>query len=243
MRNLTMINKLVASLALVGAALMVSHAAHADTSSELESLGNNEKIVRRANQLDSRSRVGIVQGRTVPRNWRLEAGVNYGPVAAGDSYLLTQNLGGQLDLHINPKFSLGVRYSKAFNQLTQEGKQRFENARVAQANGETFRVPKIDYPEQTVMGMINWYMLYGKINLFDWSVVQFDIYSLAGYGQVKLSSGNTNTWTAGGGIGFWLTKHVSSRFELRYQNYADQGNDSSRNLNLIVANAGLGVLL
>lgn len=236
-RNL--IRKLfVASLA-VAAALP----AFADVSKDLASLGSNEAIVRRANQLDSRTRVSVVQGRTVPRNWRLELGVNYGPVAAGDSYLRTQNLGGQVDLHITPKFSLGVRYAQSFNSLTDEGKQQFDNARAAKARGGDYRIPDIDYPESTVMGVANWYMFYGKMNFFDLSVVQFDIYSLGGYGQVKLASGSTNTWTAGGGVGFWLSQHVTSRFELRYQTYQDQVYTGSRDLNLLVANFGLGVLL
>jgi outer membrane beta-barrel protein len=85
--------------------------------------------------------------------------------------------------------------------------------------------------------------MYGKINFFDVSVVQFDIYSLAGAGTMQLSSGSTPTYTAGGGIGFWLSQHVTSRLEVRYQNYQDTVYTGSRNLNLIVANLGLGVLL
>lgn len=245
MKTTQLIQKLIlgSMLALLSLPAMAS-----DVSKDLESLGSNEAIVRRANRIDSRTRVSIVQGRTVPRRWRLELGVNYGPVAAGDSYLRTQNLGGQVDLHITPKFSLGVRYAKAFNSLTDEGRSMYEAAREAYARGgdalANANIPSVDYPEQTVMGVFNWYMLYGKINLFDWTVVQFDIYSLGGYGKVTLSeSGPVDTWTAGGGVGFWLSKHASIRTELRYQTYKDQIQEGGRNLNLIVGNVGLGVLL
>jgi outer membrane beta-barrel protein len=194
--------------------------------------------------LNSSTRVGVVQGRNVDRNWRFELGVNYTPLTAGDSYLNTQNLGGQIDLHIAPQFSLGVRYSQAFNNLTQEGQAQFDRAHAARVNGDTFTIPNVDVPKSELLGVANWYMFYGKMNFFDISVVQFDIYSLAGYGQMQLNSGSTPTWTAGGGIGFWLSQHFTSRFEVRYQNYKDQLNtDSPRSLNVIAANVGFGVLL
>lgn len=234
-------------IALIAMALMVgvvTTQAEAKISDSLESLGSNPEVEKRAARVGSRNRVSIVQNRAVDRNWRLELGVNYGPVAAGDSYLRTQNLGGQVELHVTPRFSLGVRYAQAFNSLTPEGKQQFEAARNAKSRGAVdYRVPDIDYPKEQLFGTLTWYMMYGKINFFDLSVVQFDIYSLAGYGQVTLSSGNTDTWTAGGGVGFWFTKHITSRFEMRYQTYADQVYTGARNLDLIVANFGLGVLL
>ncbi len=237
----TLVKGLVAVLALASLASQ----AHATVSDDLSSLGTNAESIKRANRLESRSRVAIVQNRTVDRHWRIEVGTNYGAVASGDSYLQTQNLGFDADLHISPKFSLGVRYAKAFNQLTPEGKNIFDAAQAAKNSGQPNfgNFPAVDYQESSILGMINWYMMYGKINFFDVSVVQFDIYSLAGAGTVQLSSGSAPTYTAGGGIGFWFSQHVTSRLELRYQTYADHPAGGSRNLNLIVANLGLGVLL
>jgi outer membrane immunogenic protein len=228
----------------ISVVIMSVNSARADVSKELESLGSNKEASQRATHLDSRTRVGLVQNRSVNRSMRFELGMNYGAVASGDSYLQTQNLGGQLDFHFTPKFSLGVRYEKTFNNLTPEGQQVFDNAHRSQAAGDTNgRIPDLDYKESEVMAIANWYMIYGKINMFDASIVQFDIYSLGGYGRATLASGDTPTWTAGAGIGFWISQHFTSRFELRYQNYTDQVYSGSRNLNLIVANMGLGVLL
>jgi len=178
-------------------------------------------------------------------------GASYGPAAFGDSYLNTQTLSGNVDLHVTPQFSLGFRYAKAFNQLTAQGRNRFEQARIDNTMTGNFTRPQISYPDDQMMGVMNWYMTYGKVNLFDWRVVQFDIYSLAGYGQIRVAtdfngqtlSNWTNTWTAGGGIGFWISQHVTSRFELRYQGYSDQQYTGSRDLNLVVGTFGLGVLL
>ena len=224
---------------------LVAISAHAQVSKDLEGLGD-KKAEAKASQLDSRARVGIVQGRTVDRNWRFELGANYGGVAAGDSYLNTSNLGGTIDLHINPKVSVGIHYSKAFNSLTSEGQDRFN-----QGSGTNYSIPQISYPEQTVMGVVDWYMLYGKMNFFDIKTIQFDIYSLAGAGQVQTSTSYANvsssawstTYTAGGGIGFWINQHFTTRLELRYQRYTDQVYTGSRDLNLIVGSLGFGVLL
>lgn len=241
---------LVQFAALLALALVASHA-YGDVSSDLEALGTNRQVNERASRLESRTRMAIVQGRAVDRNWRLEFGTSYGAAAFGDAYLNTQNLGANVDLHITPKVSIGVRYAKAFNQLTAEGKNRVDQARVSNANTGDYTVPQISYPDEQVMGVLDWYMTYGKINLFDWKTVQFDIYSLAGYGQIKIDtryggqdlSEWTGTWTAGGGIGFWLSQHFTTRFELRYQNYSDRQYAGSRDVNLVVGTLGLGVLL
>lgn len=232
-------------------ACLISSQAFSSASEDLEGLGANRQIKDRAAHLENRTRIGVVQGRAVDRNWRMELGASYGPVAYGNSYLYTQNAGLNADLHINPRFSLGFRYSRAFNQLTNEGKSQFDQARATNTSSGAFQKPQVSYPEDEMMGVVNWYMTYGKVNFFDMKTVQFDLYSLAGYGQVKmttdinnkLDSAWTSTWTAGLGLGFWLSQHFSIRFEGRYQTYADQVYTGSRNLNLIVGTVGLGVLL
>jgi len=215
----------------------------------MESLGTNKESIERANKLESRARIAIVQNRAVDRHMRLELGVNYGPVAAGDSYLNTQNLGASVDFHIVPQFSLGVRFAQAYNSLTSEGKSQFDTYRANIAAGKMdTTAPEISYPEQTLMGIATWYMMYGKLNFFDVKTVQFDLYSLAGAGTQKLSTNDGNeydapTYTAGGGIAFWLSNHFTSRIEARWQGYQDKVSTGNRDLNLIVANFGIGVLL
>ena len=168
MKKTTLLVRSVMSFALGAAIVLCAAHAHAatsnddDLSNELESLGSNQQSKDRAAHLDQRSRVGIVQGRAVDRNWRVELGANYGASAFGDNYLNTQNAGVNADLHINSHVSLGVHYAKAFSQLTSEGQQQFENAR-----SNVGITPQISFPEQSVMGVLNWYMTYGKINFFD----------------------------------------------------------------------------
>ena len=90
---------------------------------------------------------------------------------------------------------------------------------------------------------MNWYPLYGKINWFERSVVHFDIYALGGYGQVRLNSGPTSTYTAGGGIGLWITQHFTTRLEMRYQTYAAKYYAGTKDLDLTVGSLQMGWLL
>ena len=60
---------------------------------------------------------------------------------------------------------------------------------------------------------------------------------------MDLKSGSSDTWTAGGGVGFWWTKHMSSRFEVRHQAYQDQVYTVKRYVGMIVGTFGIGLLL
>lgn len=215
--------------------------AEVNLSKDFDSLGGNEKLYQRAKALDPKNRVSIVQKRVVDRNSRIELGVSYGLVAGGESYLNTQNLGASLDYHFTPYFSVGGRFAQSNNTLTSEGKDIYENARNQQSQGNTdFAVKAIDEPQQSMVGVVSFYPVYGKTNLFDLAVVQFDFYALAGYGQIKLESGWTSAVTAGGGVGFWLTQHIASRLEARWQGYSDR---DDRRVNSALISLGLGLML
>src|ERR1700692_3494402 len=147
-----------------------------DVSDDLDSLGGNDALMEKAKALDPANRSRIVQKRTVDRDWRLELGINYGNLVNGDTYLKTQDLGANLDLHINPRWSVGFRYQNYGNQLTPEGQRVFDEARAAQAAvGVAYSFPDIDYPIQSAMGVIDWYPVYGKTNFLDKSIAQFDV--------------------------------------------------------------------
>lgn len=238
MKKLTLITSAlltVSSLALAGGKT---------TTSRLDTLGGNEKLVEMATSMDPGNRSRIVQKRLVDRNNSLELGVSYGAVAGGDSYLKTQNLGASVDFHINPRFSIGARYYDFGNDLTPEGQRMFQEARNKyNAGGQVYAIPDIDYPLRSAMGTLSWYPVYGKTNLLDWGIAQFDLYLIGGYGKIELSSGWTNLSMAGTGVGLWLTKHLSARGEVRFQNYQDQIITGSRNINSLSMSLGFGLIL
>jgi outer membrane immunogenic protein len=208
---------------------------------DLDSLGSNKAIAERAKAIDANNRVRVVQNRSVDRDLRFEFGVNYGTIAGGDAYVDSSALGFMADFHITPKISLGVRHLDINSALSAEGK-RVMDASLADSN--VLR-PEIDFPESSTMGVITLYPMYGKLNFFDVGITQFDVYMLGGYGQMKTQNGSSPTWTAGGGIGIWWAKHISSRIEARYQDYQDTltTNGVSREQGITSFSVGIGFLL
>lgn len=214
-----------------------------DVQKDVDTLGGNRSLVEMAQAIDPENRSRIVQSRLVDRYNRLEIGLSYSGIAGGDSYLQSKSLGAALDFHFTPRWSAGLRYNDYGSDLTPEGKRVFDRARTDYQNGNTASYPDIDAPQRSAMAVLNWYPMYGKTNLLDRGIAQFDMYLLAGGGQIELASGPTSIWTAGGGIGIWMTQHFSARGELRYQNYQDQVITGSRQIHGVVGTLGLGFML
>jgi len=214
-----------------------------DMKKDFSTLGDNDAVEQRAKALDPKNKYKVVQGRAVDMNMRLEMGVNYGLTSGGDPYYSTQTLGANLDFHINPNWSVGGRYYHSYNALNSEGQAAFQSF----ANGFNNNVPAIDYPSDTTLGVINWYPIYGKLDLFG-QVTHFDIYFLGGYGVTNLSSGPAGTVAAGGGFGFWFTQHITARIEARYQEYNDHPyfdlpQSYTRQINEVVYMGSIGFML
>lgn len=218
-------------------------AKQADLSEDIDSLGGNQELMEMAQNIKSETRSRIVQDRLVPRRNRVEFGLSYGGVIGGDSYLKTQSLGFAMDYHITPRWSVGARYYDYGNNLTDEGQRVFDKARKNYQAGATGYAVDIDYPENAMMAVVNWYPVYGKTSFLDLGVTQFDLYFVGGGGQITLSSGATSLLTAGVGVSAWMTKHLTARAEMRYQTYKDQPVTGSRQLDTGVATLGLGWIL
>lgn len=215
----------------------------ANLSEDIDSLGGNQELMEMAKNIKSQTRTRIVQDRLVQRRQRLEFGLSYGSTFGGDSYVKTKSLGLSMDYHLTPRWSLGARYFDYGNSLTNEGSRIFEQARRNyEAGGRAYAVD-IDYPEHATMVLVNWYPIYGKTSFLDMGVTQFDLYLLGGGGQITLSSGTTSLLTAGAGIGAWISKNLSARAEMRYQNYKDQPLTGARSLDTVVGSLGLGWFL
>ncbi|PIT98843.1 MAG: outer membrane beta-barrel domain-containing protein [Bdellovibrionales bacterium CG10_big_fil_rev_8_21_14_0_10_45_34] len=215
----------------------------APVSYKLNTLGDNNEFLERAQALDSRQKVRVVQNRLVDRNLRLELGINGAFVSNSDSYVDTKLWGASADFHIIPQISLGVRYASYNNSLTPEGRRQFDEAVRRQAIGDDYIRPDVDFPLSSTMGVVTFSPLYGKLNFFNLGVTQFDIYGLAGYGQMTLNSGASNTWTAGGGVGVWWNNTFTSRVEVKHQSYEDQIISGTRTQGTVHFSLGVGVLL
>lgn len=225
-------------LSLLGVLVFSSLSYGKSVSEDLNSLGVNQDIVRKARKINPDNNVKIVQKRAVDREWRVEGSLGYGLLAGGNPYVDTQQIEGSLEVHITPRWSVGGRYYAFDNELSKEGNRVY--------NSGANVVPDVrDFPKDAYLASVSFYPIYGKVNLFNLNVTQFDLYLSAGYGQIQLGrSGSTDLMSFGGGVGFWFTNWLTSRLEIRYQTYEDTISDNTaRRLDQTVFALKVGFLL
>jgi outer membrane beta-barrel protein len=212
---------------------------------DFQTLGDNEEVVERVKNLDNQQRMRVVQNRLMDRNNRLEIALNAGYVSGADSYVQTKNLGGMLQYHITPRWSVGFVYDKDYNSLTSEGSRRYDTAYECQKTDVacTQRFPAVDFPLETKLLSVSFYPIYGKLNLFDSSIAQFDLYTSLGFGKKTLNSGETNVFAASFGVGVWINTFMTMRLEGRYENYKDLLQTENRSQNAASVIASLGVMV
>jgi outer membrane beta-barrel protein len=206
---------------------------------DFDTLGGNDVLLEKAKALNPDATIRVVQDRVVSRRKRMEIAPEYSNVLGGDSYNMTHNVGFNAHYHFTPQWSLGVKYNYSFNQLRPEGKFLIEDGAGA---GQPI-IPDIDYPKSQALALISWYPVYGKMNLYDLGVAHFDVYAIFGGGQIDLKSGSTATYTAGGGVGLWVSQHLSTRFEMRYQTYRASRYTGPVEMHTTVAGIQVGYLL
>lgn len=236
------------NLLITSVLLVLSINAFAQTvEAEFDNLGGNQIILEKARELNPDTKVEVVQDRIVPRKKRFEFAPEFsGTMGGDDTYTKSQNVGMNINYHINHRWSMGAKYNHTFNKLTAEGEAMVDAAyedRVNNPRNPTKPIPEIDYQKSESLLVLNWYPIYGKMNLFEKSIAQFDVYGLLGAGQVQLKSGTKPTYTLGAGIGFWMSPQISTRMELRYQKYNVEYITGPKNLDLAIASLQVGWLL
>ena len=204
-----------------------------DIMKDFDSLGGNDVLIDRARLLHPDKQIEIVQKRVVNRNGRSEFSLGYINVIGGDAYLQTQMLSLNYHFHINPRWAVGLGYFSAYNSLSREG--RFLIARDG-------LVPDVDQPDSGYELMVNFAPIYGKINLLDMGVLQFDMYAIGSYGGIRLKSGDTNTFGLGVGLGLWISQHLTSRLEIRQRFYRAQRFDGNVQIRTTLAGVSFGYM-
>jgi outer membrane beta-barrel protein len=219
--------------------LLSTVSARADIMEDFDNLGGNDVLMEKAKALEPDANISVVQDRVVNRFRRFEVSPEFASVLGGDSYLNTRGYGVNAHFHINPHWSLGVKYNSMTNELSPEGKNLINDSGLLGKN----IVPEMDYPKDQVLATVSFYPIYGKLNMFNKGIAHFDVYALAGGGNINLRSGSKSTLTAGGGVGFWVSQHLTTRFEMRYQTYDTQRTDGNAKIDLTVASLQMGYLL
>ncbi len=138
-----------------------------------------------------------------------------------DSHLSTQSAGLSYRYHINAKWSLGARYNRFSNKLTQAGQTLFDSQKI---------LPDTDYAYNSKELFVNYNTIYGKLRFTEDTVVYFDQYVSLGGGKIKLSSGSKNLMFADLGFAFWMGKHMSARFGVKNDFYTQSQRSGERNI-------------
>ncbi len=211
--------------------------AAADVMEDFDGLGDNKELFDKAKALHPEMEVTVVQKRNVERRNRLETAFEAASYLGGDSYADTYGYGINLHYHITPRWSVGAKYTYFTNELSKEGSYLINDP-----TGVGSQVPSIDYPKSNIMGLLNFYPFYGKMNIFG-NITHFDIYGFLGGGTITLESGGTPVYTAGGGIGLWWSQHLTTRAEARYQTYEAQRYTGAADIENTVISLQVGYLL
>lgn len=214
--------------------LCFSLTSYADILKDFDSLGGNDVLMNRAKVLQPEKNVKVVQNRIVDRKLRSEFSAGYSNVIGGDAYLQTQMLSLDYHLHINPYWAVGVGYFSAFNKLSNEGRYLIDQNQL---------VPDVDEPTSGYEVFGNFSPIYGKINMFNMGIVQFDVYGILSYGNIKLKSGETNTYTWGAGFGLWVSQYLTTRLEIRQRFYEAQRFGGASDIDTTTASLSFGYML
>lgn len=232
--------------------MLVPGVVFADVLKDFDSLGGNDVLLERAQRLSPDQNIKVVQERTVDRRWRSELQMDLSAHVGGDAYVATQGVGLGYNLHITPRWSIGARGAYYFNRLRDEGRYLIDRALDAEANASEATkeelkslglIPDIDWPLYSYYGVLNFYPIYGKMNILDLGVAQYDVYILGGAGQVELRRGPSPAFTAGGGVGIWISQYLSSRFEVRWETWEAQRYNGKERMNMTALGLSMGYLL
>ena len=210
----------------------------ADVLKDFDGLGENKDLFDKAKALHPELEVTVVQKRIVDRRNRLELAPEVATYTGGDTYVDTYGYGLNAHYHITPRWSVGLKYTYLTNELNKEGLYLINDT----STGKGI-IPDIDYAKSNTMAVLNFYPIYGKMNLFGLGITHFDVYGSLGAGSMELRSGNSTVINAGGGIGFWWSQHYTTRFEVRYQTYEAQRYSSAVDIENTIISLQMGYIL
>ena len=211
---------------------------------DFDSLGGNDTLLQKVQALVPQSRVKIVQQRIVDRFNRHEFSPEMGLISGGTSYFNTSFVALAYQYHINPHWSVGLKYNYYLNKLTPEGDKIIDQAiaNVDEEN-ELTSIPEMNWPRQSYITQLNWYPIYGKLNIYDEGIIHFDMYTILGIGQMALRHGETMTYQVGFGTGFWISQHLTARLEYKYKTYDVEYYAGTKNMTVHDFGLSLGYML
>ena len=155
----------------------------------------------------------FVQPRNLPLVKKKELGVVLGRDLAGNSFLVTQQLGLQFHYHFDDRWSLVADHHLVNNRFSAAAD------RLQQDSG---LVPKVSYATARTHLGVEWNSLYGKFRIGRDRVLYFDQYLGASVSRIALNTGVVNGLLADLGLAFWFAPKWSARIGLKDDYYPEQ---------------------
>ncbi len=209
--------------------------AQADLLKDIDDLGGNKELFEKAQSLSGETSVKIIQKRIVDRRMRFELAPMYTNYFGGNVFLKSHSAGLDAHFHITPRFSLSANYNYYIRNRYNSGGRAVINS--------LERVPDVDHPESSILGYLNVYPFFGKLNLFNY-VIHFDIYVAPGGGNISTENGSSLAFGGNLGMGIWWSQYLSTRIEYKYLNYdANPLSGINENIHQSGLSVSLGVLL
>lgn len=136
--------------------------------------------------------------------------------------------------HINSTFSLGIKYSDYYNELTPAGEKLYKEEKI---------LPDTDFAYKSTSAFLGVNTFYGKMRLTDETIIYFDQYVNLGYGDIELSrNGVQKMINVDLGFVFWGGKHISTRIGLNNEFYSQRKVDGLSNVHNMMGYFEVGYL-
>lgn len=154
------------------------------------------------------------QSRVLPLKRKVEVLVMASEGVSGNDFLKRNQLGGEVQYHINDRWALGAAYSQVYNKFTSSAEK------LMSTEG---RIPNVDYAQSRLEGKAIFNLFYGKIRMSRDQVIYLDQYLAGGWAQNQLASGASSGPLLDVGLAAWISTWGSVHLGLRDYYYEERG--------------------
>ena len=182
----------------------------------------------------SKEKLYSIQNRNAPLKNRFEILVGFGENFTADSFLSSEQAGGELQYHLTDDWSVALAYHQVFNKFKDSADRLLETEGL---------LPDVDFARSRMEARVQYNLFYGKFRFTKDSVLYFDQYVSLGYAQNELGSGSSPGPVIDGGFAFWVSDWGSVHLGVKDYYYQEKARLSGGSRHNIHAYAQVGYLL
>ncbi len=181
--------------------------------------------------------VSVLQNRYFQKAWRPEFGIVYGPIL-DEAYVNTRLMGVRGGMFINEWVGFELQYLDTTVSDTEDRKalNKLKYRPLDSSDEDAIQTTVSPDPEVNVIrGVIDANAIvapfYGKVNLFDWTIIYSDFYLTSGFSRVETDQGEHFAITYGAGQRFYFNDSWSLRVDFKNRNYEETRNEKNSRRN------------